>query len=482
MSKKIPIMRDEDINIVNDNISTIIEKARKKEINIIEPTIEEFMGIKKIILDFVRKEKRIIYGGYGWNSLITKVSPKDAFYKDTDYADVEFYSNKPIEDVIKLCNILHDKGYKFVQGKNAQHDETYTIFVNFQGYCDITYMPSNIFYSVMTETINGLKIIHPKFIMVDILRQFNDPMTSYWRLDKNIRRGKIMMKHYPLEFNTSPVVINQLSKGSSDILENLIPSLSKLDSIIFTGTTAYNAYMNPQKSISKQTSKYESNLLEIISTNQQKDVKLIYNNILKYFMEQNKGDSFNDKILMEQYYPFFQFTDKKVIFKYEGQTFLIIYGNNEKCIPYNEITLTSKNNIYPIKITTFNVTFMYMLIKYHQAYSEKDRNIQNLQDYLMSQMLTSRDTFLNEQKKNVLDETIFEDFKVNCLGEPVSPMRKFMMARRDRKLMPRSAIPPYDPEEHDRDFPFESYFFQNASGNVINNPRDLVFNLKKDKD
>ena len=33
---------------------------------------------------------------------------------------------------------------------------------------------------------------------IDIFRQFNDPMTSYWRIDKAVKRGGLLFKHYPL--------------------------------------------------------------------------------------------------------------------------------------------------------------------------------------------------------------------------------------------------------------------------------------------
>ena len=55
-----------------------------------------------------------------------------------------------------------------------------------------------------------------------------------------------------------------------------------------------------------------------------------------------------------------------------------------------------------------------------------------------------------------------------------------MMSRRNRKLMPRSAIHPYDPEERRDNYPIDGYYFNNYSGNIINNPKDLIFNPKKD--
>jgi len=477
MSKKINFMREKDINTISKNIEFIMDNARKKEIQLIEPKYDEFVKVRQIILDFIKKEKRIIYGGYAWNALIKKVEPSDEFYKDTDYTDIEFYSNKPIEDMKKICDILQDKGLKFIQGKSAQHENTYNIYVNFVGYCDISYMPSNLFYSVITETINGYKMIHPKFILVDILRQFNDPMTSFWRLDKNVKRGKIMMKHYPIEFNKNTLLLTTLTSESIKLVNFILPLLCKMETILFIELFAYDAYINPNSDTNKQVIKYNNNAIDIISVNLKKDVETIYNFIIKYYVDNQTPNDFNDKILIEQYFPFFQFTDKKVVFKCGGEQILTIYGNNEKCIPYNEVKI-NLDKTYKIKIGTFNVCFMFNLIKYHQSITEKNHKKANVYDMLMVTMLNARNNFLDNNDKTILDATIYEDFKINCLGEPISPMRKFMLSRRDRKLLPRSAVPSYDPEERRENYPIDNYYFNNYSGNIIVNPKELIF-IKK---
>ena len=53
--------------------------------------------------------------------------------------DIEFYSNDPIQDMKELVDILDEKGFKFVQGQEAQR-RTFCMFVNFHQYCDISYM------------------------------------------------------------------------------------------------------------------------------------------------------------------------------------------------------------------------------------------------------------------------------------------------------------------------------------------------------
>ena len=477
--KKILFMRNADIDIISKNVDSLIDKARLKEIQLIEPSLKEFNEVKTIILDFIKKEKRIIYGGYAWNTLIKKVNPSDVFYKETDYTDVEFYSNNPIGDMKKLCDILYNKGYKYIRGSSAQHEETYNVAVNFQMYCDISYMPSNIFYSVMTETIDGLRLIHPKYILVDILRQFNDPITSFWRLDKNIKRGKLMINNYPLSVNFKTHEIKKLSDSSIKLINYLLPIITNQKTVLFIGNVAYHTYIDPESDIKKQTSIYDSSALEIISVNHLSDVKMFYNMLIKYFIDSKKMDYFEEKILMEQFYPYFQFTDKKVVFKNNGEKFLTVYGNNDYCIPFHNIKLIDLNKEeYDIKIGTFNVTFMYNLIKFHQAITNKDKESQSLQDYLMFEMLNARNNFLDKKNKHILDETIFEDFKIECFGTAISPKRKFLKSRRIKKLLPKSSIYPYEPDET-KEYNTDMYHFDNSSGNIINNPKDLVFNPKK---
>lgn len=479
MSKKIKFMRDKDIDIINDNLSTIIDKALVRKQQLIEPYIDEYIKVKSVIMDFIKDRKRIIYGGHAWNELIKSKSPSDAFYKENAYVDVEFYSNKPIEDIVKLCNILYSKNFKFIQGRSAQHEDTYTIFVNFEPYCDISYMPSNVFHACMTETINGFKLIHPKFILVDILRQFNDPILSYWRMEKTVRRGKLLMNMFPLDLTNNHKPKNiKIDDKIIDMMTFLIIELEKIKSIMFMGNIAYNTYTNPTINIYDQITVYDQTPIEIISTKLKDDVFLIYNLILKYYIDSRKLDQIEDKLTLDQYYPFFQFTDKHVDYKYNGKIFLTIYGNNDICIPYNIVKLKLNEKTLKIKIGTFNLLFMFFLIKFHLGYLHNNKDEKQENDYAMYNLLVSRDKYLDTNDKTVLDQTIFEDFKPDCMGLPVSSNRKMLLMRYNRKLTPKSYIQSYLPEDK-KTYNTDIYNFGNYSANIINNPLDKVYDLKK---
>ena len=194
------LYRDIDIQAITDKLDQIIEEATDIKIKTLEPTLEECLQVKEVINDYISKKKRIIYGGTAYNTLIIQKLKKDAIYKENDCKDIEFYSPKPIEDIMELADILHEKNFKYVQVRQAMHAETYTLFVNFEQCCDVSYMPSNIFLNTPAITIDRIMYAHPMWILVDILRQYNDPITSYWRLkDKTFFRANVLLKHYPLE-------------------------------------------------------------------------------------------------------------------------------------------------------------------------------------------------------------------------------------------------------------------------------------------
>ena len=63
------------MTLMEEKIDDIIFEARKHALeNGLEPNLEEYKNVMEIILDFIKVNRRIIYGGYGWNELITKKS------------------------------------------------------------------------------------------------------------------------------------------------------------------------------------------------------------------------------------------------------------------------------------------------------------------------------------------------------------------------------------------------------------------------
>ena len=66
--------REEDIEIIKLNIDDISDKAMYTYKSNNEPTYEESNNVYKVIIDYIKNKKKIVYGGYAQNKLIIEES------------------------------------------------------------------------------------------------------------------------------------------------------------------------------------------------------------------------------------------------------------------------------------------------------------------------------------------------------------------------------------------------------------------------
>jgi len=462
------LYNEKDIDAINNELDNIIEKVNYIKLNNYEPTIKERISIKNDIIKFIKSNKRIIYGGTAWNELIKNKDPNDKIYNDDECKDVEFYSPKPMEDIEKLCKILNNK-YKFVRVQEAIHPETYTIFVNFSGVCDITYMPSPIFYNIKKLSINSINYIHPFVILIDILRQYNDPINSYWRLKekKVFFRANKILKHYPLELENGKLKKNE--DINKELLEYMFLNIKNINTLVFL---LPSFYLNPNSD-----KILLNDHLIVFSDHYHNDAKLIYSIILKYFSQKNMLDQVDSLLKIEEYVPFFQFWDKRIVFKYNNIPFLIFHGHNDICIPYHEVyvnknkiesivfgTLQNKVEFNLIKIGTFIMLLNYSIINYHYNYIYNKNNCNDISIFLFN-LLETRNKYLKKNKLTVIDKSPYQEFIIECYGNTVDSMRQKQIRNSKRREKGLKITFSYDPKT---DTIPTNINYKNSSGNINN--------------
>ncbi len=139
------------------------------------------------VLGYVREHGCVVYGGLAWHALI----PGGIYDAEVDFVDVDIYSPRPLEDVKAICDMLHERGVPHVNAKNSVHDETYSVYIGSQKCMDVSYMPMRVYRRLPTvfDQDRGLRLVHPKLVMMDILRMFVMPAASYWRMDRTLPRA-----------------------------------------------------------------------------------------------------------------------------------------------------------------------------------------------------------------------------------------------------------------------------------------------------
>jgi hypothetical protein len=435
-------------DFIKNNIITIMNNAKKKELELVEPTIFEFKKVHEIIKNYIIKKKKIIYGGYALDELITLKNKNDAIYNpELDLPDIEFYSTSPVNDLIEICDLLYSKNFQYVSGKNAQHAETYSIVVNFRIYCDITYVPENIYKHIPYIEKNSMRLVDPMFIYIDSYRVFTDPLTSYWRLEKTFDRAYLLQKYYPIK-NTAGKIKTNNDVLISDIIKLILTEYIHKNKMILVNYYAYNYfieqvnrtdYMVNIPYLDTITDNYDHDIIEIV-----KILKKIYNN----------------DITIEKYYPFFQFTGSKTTIKYKNKIIINIFNNNQKCLPY----IIDNKGYY---VGTFSLTLLMLLVLNIKTKVDKDELNNKNCNIMLSNLLIMRNYYLKKHKKTLLDKTPFEEFKIDCIGTTDSFVRKYRLEIENKKKQKKKFVFNYYPEKDKDTIDTSNETFENTSGTII---------------
>jgi hypothetical protein len=477
-SNTIRYYTDDQAQYIHSKVPEIEAKAITYKRKHLEPTLDELTKVQSIVLDYIREKKRKIYGGYALNTFFKNIDPSLAIYKDFDFPDIELYSPEPLIDLVYLCNKLHEMGFKYVQGREAQHAETYTVFVNFEKIVDISYVPKNVYNYIRTVELNGIQYTHMHFMLIDYFRMINDPLGSYWRLEKAFVRMNKIQKYFPLPLIKGKIVSDKLNDTVKNILLDIktkfLNNEAYYKSMIVSGYEAYNYYVGVSESKNSKNMLVNVPFLEFMSTNYVRDVVDLFN-----FIKSRLPDEQQSKLIHEEYYPFFQLTGYKSIIKYDGQIVAIVFHNNGMCIPYQKIQLKYRDNsILNHQFVTFSYLVLMLMINEVRARIDKNKVASSNYKIMLSNVLTLRNEYLANKKKSVLDETPFREYQIQCIGTQITQDRLFRL-----KMMKRRAVGKYsysyDPSTSKEKSPPTNYIFSNTSGNIIRNEHNKKVNVYK---
>jgi hypothetical protein len=470
------IYNNSDVDLLHKNIDRINSEIEMKINDIFSPTLVEKTKILNIILNFIKRNKRKIYGGYAMNALIKTKDKSASLYKDFQIPDVDFYSPTPLDDLIKICNELHDAGFPRVNGKEAKHKNTYSIFVNFDVYCDITYSPKYLYHKIPIKFINGFNYVHPSFMAIDYLKMITDPMASYWRIEKSFKRFILMQKYFPFPSIENPI---EIMSGNNEIALNHAVNLTtkfltNRQSTIAIGFYAYNYFLNASglTNLTKAKSKTKINHLlnvpymEFISTNYKQDWEDL--------MKKLKIDFPGSTIRHVEYYPFFMFIGYCVEIYIEEDLICVIYNYDNRCLPYlnvklltfenNKVILSDKNKI---NIGTFSLTLLYAQMNAIKFKMLGDTDTYSVYITIVSHLIQMKNYFQSESKTTIFDDTIFKDFVTTCMGTIEHPEKEQLIKYEKRRLKGKPVMYIYDPVKGRKTEDDYGYFFQNISGNEI---------------
>ena len=466
-----------DCLLVKKNIDNINIDVKKTIMDIFNPKLEDRKKIFNIIKTYIKDNERKIYGGYALNELIKKKNFK--IYEDFELPDIDFYSYDPNTDIINICNEIYDNGFTKVSGREAKHKNTYSIYVNYELYCDITYVPKYIYDKIPTKIINNLKYINPDFMIIDYLKILTDPICSNWRIEKTLNRLQILNEYYPLNFISESININQtdVDEFIKNSINDIIDYVKNKDDLIIIGFYAYNYFL--LTSLYEKLNLINIPFIEFITKNYSNDIY----NILK-LLKNNYTDL---DITYKEYYSFFTYTGYVCEIYIEDELILIVYDYNEKCIPYQTVNyinfdeaITYEKN--KINIGTFSLTLLYGYINIFRHKVFHYIEMKEIYEKFVSHLVKMKNYYFQNNNFNLLDNNIFKDFITKCIYPDYNPEFENLIRYEKRKNKNKPSMYIYDPNKHRKDEKATNFFFANISGNEIKNIKHSKLNNNENYD
>lgn len=215
-----------------------------------EPTLKEANEINEVILEFIKKKKLILYGGTAINEILTdKCDPLPDY--QNKLPDYDFFSSDSNKDSIELCDILHKKGYRYVNRIMAIHEGTFKVRVNFHtdNFADVTYIPDKLLKQIPYIEIKGVRYASPEYLYIDFFKSFID-QNNLFRWEKDYTRYQKLMKcysYYTLLNSNKKIKPFKVNNGINAELKKIDKYILGKSDIILSGYQAYKQYINIAK-------------------------------------------------------------------------------------------------------------------------------------------------------------------------------------------------------------------------------------------
>jgi hypothetical protein len=466
-------------------INNYINKANEIKKEKIDPSWNHMLKAVDIVKKFIKQNNRKIIGGIAINEAIKLKSPKDVIYTKDDFPDYDFYSPTPIKDIITICNNLYDAGFKYVQVKEALHPNTYKIHVELyeKEVADVSYVWSYLYNKIPTFTNDGFVYVHPKFLIIDIYKIFNNPILAWFKLEKSYQRATLLEELYIIPKSDissnllkEKFIFYDISKKNIKIQHTILNEfIINNKNGLLVGIHAFNILMNysgnkkinksnkqnksRSRSRSRSRNRSRSSNFEKWSNKYIDEISIVtskfstYVNELRNFL--NTIVDKNTKIEEIEYYPFLELYGNSIQFLINKEPIIRVYYL-DYCIPFHIF------NSYPIG--------SYYLILY-MLYTRKFRfNIENKMEnekmikQIINIMYYIKEKFYSEKNLIGNEDTLFQELVVDCLGDKIltSFKKKTLKKKKGKTFVYSPEKMKVDPTKIIRSL---AYIFPNSSGN-----------------
>lgn len=215
-----------------------------------------------IVKEFIRENKRILYGGIAINALLKQ--KEKPIYKDTDFPDYDFYSPDSVKDAYIIANKIYDAGFKYVRIIPAIHSGTVRVQIDFKIIvADITFLPEKYLDVLSKKNIDGLWYTDENVLKITLYQTLGS-INDIYRWKKDYNRIRLLEEFYPIIEGDTVTKDPKITKKPSNTalgggtFKKLFLNLNEIigpDNYCITGKLAYTIIKSYVEGTNKGTNK-----------------------------------------------------------------------------------------------------------------------------------------------------------------------------------------------------------------------------------
>ena len=464
-----------DINIRKNKVkkhipNLIIENEKVLDVKIL-PSKKKMLQATDIVKEYIIKNKRKVFGGMAINEAIIYKEPKKALYTSTDFPDYDFYSPDPIKDMVTIANLLVKAGFINVSAKEAFHANTYKIKAELyeKELADISYVWSFNYHKIPTLVVKGIHFVRPDFQIMDMYRILTNPMTGWFKVEKNYERCQLLEDLYLIKSKKQVSQLSYNKKSICDTPKYLFSHLDELtnnfikvrNDIIVIGNLAYNNLIKTSKIYDMKKKIIPISKISVYTNN--------YNNVVSdciSFIKNNLDKS--GSLTVDQYNPFLELYGESTSININNHNIITIYST-DICQPYyiND----------GLKYASYHLTLLYLYATRFKSYTERKISDVQLSTFMIENLQYSREYFYKKNKKIGVEKTPYQELQIECMGNEIhTPFYEMVQRAKEKRMF--SYFPEIRKMKTYAEMMKKKMVFPNYSGNK-KNKEPIIIKLKK---
>ena len=188
---------------IEKRLEDAIEKA-SKHVKYEAAHDEQLLFALSVVRDFIKRKKRVCYGGTAMNAILPKA--KQFYDSRFDLPDYDFYTPDVDADVNELVAVLKKEGFEDVYSKIGIHEGTMKVLVNFTPIADVSSIDPELYGVLFRRSIlkDGMHYTDQDILRMMMYLELSRPKGMPERWSKVFDRLDLINQAFPILGCTKP--------------------------------------------------------------------------------------------------------------------------------------------------------------------------------------------------------------------------------------------------------------------------------------